>query len=69
LLVLIANNIHACHALHKPILAFETDPNIFYEVLKPLLDAKLDKTIVQFVFNLDDDSPIKKIAKINLDCE
>jgi len=69
LLVLVGNNIHICQALNKPILALEANPDIFDEVLKMPLDAKLNKIIVQSVFNLDDDSPIKKRAKFNLDCE
>jgi hypothetical protein len=39
------------------------------KILKPLLDAKFNENIVRHVFNLDDDSPIKKKAKINFDCE
>jgi hypothetical protein len=68
-LVIVRNNIHTCQALHKFILALEAYLDIFYEVLKLPLDAKLDRTIVQFVFNLDDDSPIKKKSKINFDRE
>jgi hypothetical protein len=37
--------------------------------LKPLLDAKLGENIVRHVFNLDDNSPIKKKTKNNLDYE
>jgi hypothetical protein len=37
--------------------------------LKPLLDVELNKNIVKHVFNLDDNSPIKKKTKINLDYE
>jgi hypothetical protein len=69
LLVLVRNNIHAYQALHKLILALEAYLDIFYEMLKLPLDAKLDMTIVRFVFNLDDDSPIKKKTKINFDRE
>jgi hypothetical protein len=39
------------------------------EVFKPLLDAKLGKNIVKLGFNLDDNSPIEKRTKINLDYE
>jgi hypothetical protein len=55
--------------LGRLILALEVDSKIFNEVLKPLSDAKLSKNIVRHVFNLDDDSPIEKRVKINLDCE
>ncbi len=65
----IGNSIRACQALGRLILALEVDSKIFNEVLKPLLDAKLSENIVRHVFNLDDDSPIEKRAKINLDCE
>jgi hypothetical protein len=58
-----------CWALGRPILALEADLEIFDEVLKPLLDAKSSKTIVWLVFNLDDDSPIKKKTIINFHCE
>jgi hypothetical protein len=68
-LVLIRNNINACWALGRPILALEVDQNIFDEMLKPLLDVKSSKIVVYHVFNLDDDFPIKKRTKINVDCE
>jgi hypothetical protein len=68
-MVLIGNNIRVCWALGMPILALEANSKIFTEVLKPLLDANLSKTIVQLVFNLDDNSSIKKRSRINLDCE
>jgi hypothetical protein len=55
--------------LGRPILALEANSEIFYEVLKPLLNANLGETIVWLVFNLDDNSPIKKRSKINLNCE
>jgi len=38
-------------------------------MLKPLLDVKLGEIVVQHVFNLDDDFPIKKKTKINLNYE
>ncbi len=64
------NNIHAYWALGRPILAFEANSDMFYEVLKPLLVVESSETkIVRCVFNLDDDSPIQKRAKINLNCE
>jgi hypothetical protein len=63
------NNIHACQALGRPILALEAYSEIFDEVLKPLLDVNLGETIVWPIFNLDDNPPIKKKTKINLDCE
>jgi hypothetical protein len=59
-MVFIGNNICACQALGRPILALEANSEIFDEMLKPLLDANLGKIIVQHVFNLDDDSPIQK---------
>jgi hypothetical protein len=68
-MVLTWNSIHAYRALGRPILALEADSKIFDEVLKPLLDVDLSETIVRPIFNLDDNSPIKKITKINLDCE
>jgi hypothetical protein len=42
---------------------------IFDEVLKLLLDADSCETVVSPAFNLDDDSPIKKRTRINLDYE
>jgi hypothetical protein len=68
-LVFTRNSICACRTLGRPILALEADSKIFDEVLKPLLDADLGKTIVHPIFNLDDDSPILKKTRINLDCE
>jgi hypothetical protein len=68
-MVLIWNSIHACGLLQMPILALEADLEIFDEMLKPLLDSDLSETIVQPIFNLDDNSPIKKRVRINLDCE
>jgi hypothetical protein len=55
--------------LGRPILALEVDSEIFYEVLKPFLDVELGKNIVRPIFNLDDNFPIQKKAKINFDCE
>jgi hypothetical protein len=55
--------------LGRPILALEANLDFFYGVLKPLLDADLGETIVQLVFNLDDNSPIKKRSKINFNYE
>jgi len=49
--------------LGRPILAFEVDPKIFDEVLKPLLDVKSGENFVRPSFNLDDDSPI--VSKFN----
>jgi hypothetical protein len=46
--------------LGKPILALEADSKIFDEVLKLLLDVNSCNTIVWPIFNLDDNSPIKK---------
>jgi hypothetical protein len=68
-MVLIRNNICVCWAFGKPIFALEVDSEIFDEVLKPLLDANLGKIIVRPIFNLDDDSPIKKKIRINLNYE
>lgn len=68
-MVLIRNNIRVCWVFGRPILALEVDSEIFYEVLKPLLDANLGKVVVRPIFNLDDDSPIKKKIRINLDYE
>ncbi len=68
-MVLTLNSIRACRALGRSILALELDSKIFDEVLKPLLDVNLGETIVQPIFNLDDNSPIKKRTKINLDCK
>ncbi len=47
----------------------EVDSNIFHEVFKPLLDVESNENIVRPNFNLDEDSPIQKKAKIDLDCE
>ncbi len=69
LIVFTGNNICACWALGRLIFALEVDSKIFNEVLKPLLDAKLGENIVRHVFNLDDNSPIKKKTKNNLDYE
>jgi hypothetical protein len=55
--------------LGRPILALEANSKIFDEVLKPLLDAKLGENIVKLYFNLDDDSPIRKRVRININCE
>jgi hypothetical protein len=55
--------------LGRPILALKADSNIFDEKLKPLLDAKSSENIVRPSFNFDENSPIQKKAKINLDCE
>jgi hypothetical protein len=52
------NNIRACWALGKPILAFKVDSKIFDQVLRLLLDAKSCDNTVKLVFNLDDDYPI-----------
>jgi hypothetical protein len=68
-MVLIKNNISVCQVLGRPILALEVNSEIFYQALKPLLDANLGKTIVQPIFNLDDNSPIKKRSRINFDYE
>jgi hypothetical protein len=68
-MVLIRKSIHVCWALGRPILALEVNSKTFDEVLKPLLDVDSDEIIVQLVFNLDDDSFIKKRTKINLDHE
>jgi hypothetical protein len=69
LIALTRNNICACQALGRPILAFEANLEIFEKVLKPLLDAKSNENIVRPGFNLDDDFPIQKRVRINLDCE
>jgi hypothetical protein len=68
-MVLIWNSIHACRALRRSIFALEADLENFDEVLKPLLDADSNKTILRHVFNLDDNPPIKKRSRINLNCE
>jgi hypothetical protein len=68
-MVFARNNIHAYETLGRPILALEVDSKIFDEVLKPLLDVELGETIVRPIFNLDDNSPIQKIVRINLNCE
>jgi hypothetical protein len=68
-MVLLRNSIHAYWALGRPILAFKVNSKIFDEVLKPLLVVELSKTIVWCVFNLDNDSPIQKRARINFICE
>jgi hypothetical protein len=44
--------------LGRPILALKVDSKIFDEVLKPFLDAKSSETVIQLVFNLDDNFPI-----------
>lgn len=62
-MVLTRNNIHACQTLGRPILTLEVDSEIFDE---PLLDADSGKTIVCFIFNLNDDSPIQKRTKLTL---
>jgi hypothetical protein len=36
------------------------------KVIKPLLDVELGEDIVKFYFNLDDDSPIQKRVRINV---
>jgi hypothetical protein len=54
--------------LGRLILALKPDSEIYDEVLKPFLDAKSSETITQLVFNLDDNSPIQKRARINLNC-
>jgi hypothetical protein len=51
------------------ILALKADLEIFDEVMKALLDAESSETIVPLVFNLDDDFPIQKRTKINIDYE
>jgi hypothetical protein len=68
-MILTGKSIRVCRVLQRPILALEADLEIFDEMLKPLLDSNSGKTIVQHVFNLDDNSPIKKRSRINLDCE
>ncbi len=69
-MVLTGNNIHVCQVLGRPTLALEANLKIFDEVLKPFFDAKLSETnIVRSVFNLGDDSPIHKRARINLNYE
>jgi len=68
-MVLIGNSIHAYRALKRSIFALKVDLEIFDEMLKPLLDADSNKTILRHVFNLDDNPPIKKRSRINLDCE
>jgi len=55
--------------LGRPIFALEVDSKIFDKVLKPLLDVDSSEIIVRLVFNLDDDSPIKKRTRIDLNCE
>jgi hypothetical protein len=55
--------------LGRLILALKVDLKIFDEVLKPLLDVDLGENIVKPSFNLDDNSPIQKKARVNLDCE
>jgi hypothetical protein len=57
-MVLTRNNIHVYWVLWRPILALEANSKIFDEVLKPLLDVDLGKTIVPLIFNLNDGSPI-----------
>jgi len=69
LIVLTRHNIRACWALGRPILALEVDSEIFDEVLKPLFEVELGENIVKSCFNLDDNSPIQKKARINLNCE
>jgi hypothetical protein len=66
-MVLTGNGICACQVLQRPILTLEADLEIFDEMLKPLLDSNSNKTVIQHVFNLDDNSPIKKKSRINLD--
>ncbi len=58
LIILIGNNIRACQALGRLILALKVDSKIFHEVFKPFLHAKSSKNIVKHGFNLDEDSPI-----------
>jgi hypothetical protein len=55
--------------LGRLILALKVDLKIFDEVLKPLLDVDLGENIVKPSFNLDDNFPIQKKARVNLDCE
>jgi hypothetical protein len=69
LIIFTGNSIRACWALGRPTLAFEADLKILDEVLKPLLDVESSKNIVRLVFNLDDDFPIQKKIKINLNYE
>jgi hypothetical protein len=59
-MVLIGNNIPACQALGRPILALEVDSKIFDEVLKPLLDVKSIEIIVRPIFNLDEKFLVQK---------
>ncbi len=69
MIIFIRNNICVCQALRRPILVLEVNSKILDEVLKPLLDVELGENIIKFGFNLDDNSPIQKRAKINLDYE
>jgi hypothetical protein len=69
LIILTRNNIRACWALGRSILALKANSEIFEELLNPILDAKLGETIVGPIFNLDDNSPIQKLTKISLDYE
>jgi hypothetical protein len=51
------------------ILVLKVDSKKIHEVLKPVLDVELGKNIFGHGFNLDEDSPIQKKAKININCE
>jgi hypothetical protein len=68
-IIFLRTNICVCQALKRSILVLEANLEILDEVLKPLLDVELRENIVKLGFNLDDNSPIQKRAKINLDCE
>jgi hypothetical protein len=55
--------------LGRLILVLEAGSKIFHEVFKPLLDVVTSENIVRLGLNLDEDSPIQKTTKSNLNCE
>jgi hypothetical protein len=58
------NNICACQAPRRPILAFKDDLEIFDEVLKPLLDVELVKLLLDLSSTLMTIFPSRKEPKL-----
>jgi hypothetical protein len=69
LIPLIDNNIKACHAFHRDVLALEPNVDVFTMVFEPLVVVSILEA-THLVVNIDDEnSPVDKQPKRLLDCE
>jgi hypothetical protein len=60
LIPLIGNNIKACHALHRHVLALKPDVDVFTKVFEPLVVVSILKA-THLVVNIDEEnSPVDR---------